>query len=490
MRYIFNHYYILKHDECRTVLCSHDYNSSSVDISKGFMSYIHPIYAMLFSFFSKPTTYDDAIERISTFFDFSTEYTKSFVDIFIENAEKFHTKYAEHTNRFPKNLIIKEELSRYKIRTYEPQMFVYQKIDLDTFRQYTSPLHVTFMVNNRCLTDCIYCYADKSTKCKNMDFQKVEHIIDEAYSLNINSFNVDGGEFFIYPHWRSLLKKLQECEYKPNIISTKYPITEKDIVDFSTFGLSLQVSLDSLNQDVLNRMVGNIPDYSKKMQRTLQIINSHIPFQIATILTRFNSDIAELECMYHFFCKLKNIRRWEIRVGFKSLYTNKKFEEILINKREILAIESWIKEKQKESPFEILWSPGHEIDFFKAENGSRDFIGNRCSANTIHMFILPDGKVTICEQLYWKPRFIIGDLTTNTISEVWNSKKSLFLAQMRQKEYSEDSACRKCNIFDKCKSYMNNCYANILKVYGDEHWDYPDPRCMKAPRNISENIYV
>lgn len=28
------------------------------------------------------------------------------------------------------------------------------------------------------------------------------------------------------------------------------------------------------------------------------------------------------------------------------------------------------------------------------------------------------------------------------------------------------------------------------KVYGEEHWDYPDPRCAKAPRNISENIYV
>jgi len=207
-------------------------------------------------------------------------------------------------------------------------------------------------------------------------------------------------------------------------------------------------------------------------------------------LTKFNSDVDELENMYKFFCKLKNIQRWEIRVGFKSLYSKKNFEEFSINRKNIQTIKSWVNERQKISPFEILWSPGREIDFFKAENGSKDFIGSRCSANTIHMFILPDGKVTICEQLYWKPRFIIGDLTTNTISEVWNSKQSLFLAQMQQKEYSEDSACKKCNIFDKCKSNMNSCYANILKVYGDEHWDYPDPRCKKAPRNISKNIYV
>lgn len=37
------------------------------------------------------------------------------------------------------------------------------------------------------------------------------------------------------------------------------------------------------------------------------------------------------------------------------------------------------------------------------------FNGAVCSALNSHLFILPDGKVTICEQLYWNPRFIIGD---------------------------------------------------------------------------------
>lgn len=37
---------------------------------------------------------------------------------------------------------------------------------------------------------------------------------------------------------------------------------------------------------------------------------------------------------------------------------------------------------------------------------------------------------------------------------------------------------------------MNECFPNIMKVYGSDHWDFPDPRCDKAPRNISEKIYV
>jgi len=490
MKYVFNHHYILRHDEQRSILFAHDYNDSIVNVSKEWGSYIHPIYAMMLSMFSIPTTLENAITKISRFFDFSNEYVTELITKFIENEEEFHTKYAGSSNSFPKNLIIREENLRDRIRLYEPEMFIYSKIDLKTFRLYSAPLNVTFMVTNKCLTNCIYCYADRNVKCKNLDFAEVEKIIDDAYNLKIHTFNVDGGDFFLYPHWRKLLEKLKNCEYRPEIISTKYPISEIDIKDFAKYNISLQVSLDSINQEVLNKIVGKISDYAEKMKRTLNTLDTYIPFQIATILTKYNSSIAELEKMYDLFKGYKNIRRWEIRVGFKSLYSKKNFEEIKIEEKEIKAIEKWISTKQKVSKFEIQWSPGREVNFFKAKNGSKDFAGSRCSADTLHIFILPDGKVTICEQLYWKKNFIIGDLKQNSISEIWNSDRALFFANITQKDYSQDSACKNCSIFKECRSNMNNCYANILKVYGDEHWDYPDPRCAKAPRDISEKIYV
>jgi hypothetical protein len=37
--------------------------------------------------------------------------------------------------------------------------------------------------------------------------------------------------------------------------------------------------------------------------------------------------------------------------------------------------------------------------------------------------ILPDGQVTICEEQYWQPNFIIENILTNTIDEIWQSKK-------------------------------------------------------------------
>jgi radical SAM protein with 4Fe4S-binding SPASM domain len=377
-----------------------------------------------------------------------------------------------------------------RIINYMPQNFVYTEVDLKSIRTFVSPIYVTFMLSNKCLTNCVYCYADRYTRSRDLTFDKVESIIKDAARLKLSSFNLDGGDFFLYPYWRQLLGKLQEYNYYPSIISTKYPVSKQDILDFSKFNLNLQISLDSIEQDTLDKIVGHIRNYANRMQQSLKCINDVMPFQIATILTKYNGSIQELESMYTFLSNLDKLKRWEVRVGFKSLYTKKSFEEFQIDRDSISIIEKWVKQKQAISRFEIIWSPGSEIDFFKAKNGSLDFVGGRCSANSIHMFILPDGKVTICEQLYWNKRFLIGDLTKNNISEVWQSDRALYLANMKQKDYSIHSACHNCEIFDKCKTNLNSCYTNILKVYGDEKWDNPDPRCARAPRDISEKIYV
>jgi radical SAM protein with 4Fe4S-binding SPASM domain len=135
----------------------------------------------------------------------------------------------------------------------------------------------------------------------------------------------------------------------------------------------------------------------------------------------------------------------------------------------------------------ILWSPSFSDDrYFKSEEGSRHFVGSRCSANFSHMVSMPDGKVTLCEQLYWNPRFIIGDLSTQSIEEVWNSPRALELAFPKKSNFRDDSVCKKCSIFDTCYTTHNKCYADVLKAYGDENWDYPDPRCVYAPPFIHD----
>ena len=488
-KYIFNHYYRLRHDHSRTLLFASSYQDAIVNVDKDWVDIIHPIYAMVLSFFSRPILLDEVEKRIATFFSIHIDVAHSLLTQIIDKDEHFHIVYKGYENRFPPNIIVSEEKMNSEIRDYDPSMFLYKSIDLDQTRIVNAPLDITFMVNNVCLTKCVYCYADKNRKCSQLDFQTVKRIIQDAYQCGIRHFSVDGGDFFLYPYWRDLLVELKRYNYRPSLVSTKYPVSEKDIMDFSTFDVPLQVSIDSFDQLLLDRIVGRIPDYSVRIQNSMDCIDKYMYFQIATILTKFNGCISNLNEMYHRIRTYKHIRKWDIRVGFKSLYTKHDFSEFKVEEQAITAIKEWVDNKQREASFMINFSPGREANFFKSSSGSKDFIGAICSADSTHMFILPDGQVTICEQLYWNKKFLIGDLTKQTISEVWNSPNALRLAFPTRQDFSEKSVCRNCTLFESCTSHMNKCFANILKVYGIDNWDYPDPRCSFAPRSIP-SIYV
>lgn len=95
-------------------------------------------------------------------------------------------------------------------------------------------------------------------------------------------------------------------------------------------------------------------------------------------------------------------------------------------------------------------------------------------------YILPDGKVSICEQLYWLPQFIIGDLRKQTFEEIWNSQKALDLFNMERSLFKK-SPCLSCKIIDVCNKRHRRCIVKTIKAYGTDKWNYPDPRCEYAP---------
>jgi radical SAM protein with 4Fe4S-binding SPASM domain len=78
--------------------------------------------------------------------------------------------------------------------------------------------------------------------------------------------------------------------------------------------------------------------------------------------------------------------------------------------------------------------------------------------------VLPDGRVTICEELYFHPYFIIGDLRQQTLLEVWNSPKALELANLDQASI-QDGACKNCPDFYPCHGSLGRCVRDVLKAY-------------------------
>ncbi len=441
---------------------------------------------MMLSFFSEPTTLEKACADISSFLSIDTETVASFINSLLTTEQAIHTDFANHQNDFPVNLIIEEKDETFPRVKYTPEEFAFTELDFNSPRRYVAPMSVVFMPNNNCYTRCIYCYADTTPKDKLLSLDEISRFVKEAKDIGVRDFLITGGDIFMYRYWKELLDMLEETGFLPDLISTKKPLSTEEIKQFAKYHIRLQLSLDSMDEEIASKVLHVKPNYVEQMKTSIrQIEEEGIRYQIATVLTNINDSLENLNDMYDYFSQLEHLERWELRIAFKSLYSKSNFDEIKSSRSNIQAIGKWIDEHKAGFPCEILWSPDDDAKYHKTKGGSQYFEENLCSANISNMVILPDGQVTVCEQLYWNENFIIGNVKDHSLKEIWTSDKAIGLWKRKQESISTDSPCSTCKIFEKCFTASNRCYADIMKAYGTENYDYPDPRCYWAPEFIN-----
>lgn len=487
--YVLNPYYHLRHDIHRVVLFSTGMGVAT-DCSLNWHTFIHPMQAAMLSFFTYDRPWQETLPLLCDFFCRSREEIIKWVSEFIHNPAPIYTSTKQGEIYFPKYLLIEAEKAGDALRfdRLQPDSFVWKKLDLTTRRLYSGPLLVTFMLTNRCVTHCKYCYADTSTRVESpLPTPRILELIREASQLQVQQVNLIGGEIFLHKDWKIVLQELVKQHIAPEFISTKIPMNKRLVQDLQETGYQgiIQVSLDACTPQILMDSLGVNGQYASRMLEGLQLLDeSGLNYQVSSVLTRYNCEAATLIALFHQLSRLKRLRDW--RIIPVSLSNSKDYKDILrlkASKAQIINTFNDIRPLVSQASFPVILGYGPLEEEYQATwGGSRRFKGSECSALTTHLFILPDGKVTICEQLYWHPRFIIGDVTTQSLKEVWNSPEAIHLCSLQRKDISPASACKACDLFEDCYAYQNRCWSNIIKAYGPEQWDFPDPRCHCAPR--------
>lgn len=498
MNYIsLNPEYILKKDEGRALIITKDVLRTTEPVVE---SVIHPIHAMILSFFDGRTNLEDAIKGACKALDIEASFITNFVNKLTENE---HSVGVEITDTdlllFPRKTLVKHQ-EPFERETYAYSMFDYKVFKPKTDRHLT-PSRITFMATTQCYTNCVYCYADRRKNIALLPIERVAEMVAEARKLGVVSFDVIGGEFFLYKHWRELLVLLYQNNYAP-FISTKVPIDLEEVEYLKKIGVKdIQISLDTLVQKHSSSLLQVNEKYVEKIKNTIKLLDKFgISVQIHTILTSLNDNVTDMESIFEFISNLSHIHSWKIDIAASTLYTSEEqygktkiqrdklvplveyFENIKLNKPKFRIVSGDINLAHNPNPNEL--SESDKESFFSSK---REIF---CAANYSSIFILPDGKVTICEELYWNPQFIIGDCSQDTIEKIWNSPKAKSLYYLAQEAVQENSPCKSCNLFTKCRQQFGGvCWREVIKAYGKENWDFPDPRCPKAAK-ILKNIYV
>ena len=485
--YIVNPKYKLRSDVKRVRIGNNNssyYHVNDVynnDIMNSFSWIIHPHLAYLFSEFTGEHTLKQICKNLSDALDLpENELLESFLPL-IYNSETVFVP-AMNTPQvfpFPKNFLVKKEMD-IKSNVLKREMIeeiLTQDLDFTGLRAYIPEL-MTFMLNNKCVVDCEYCYADKSVKGFNpLPFSRVKEIIAEASSLGIRDIDVNGGEFFLYPHWKELIDELRKYDYVP-YISTKHPLTEEMVETLGRKNIkAIQLSVDSVNSDELKKMLHVNDGYLAQIKKSVELLNNaNIEIAIKPVITKYNDSIDSVKNLLDYFSQFKMVTCIRFAPGTYSLYKPFTFSSTV---RKINEIRNFIDKNKGKYHFEIVVQ-GEEVD--SSTEQKREAFPKRslCSGNQSTFFVLPDGKVTLCEQLYWHPFFIMGDLSTQSIMEMWNGEKALALWNVSQEEVREESPCKQCDEFEACRRGKGNCWRVAIAAYGNENYDYPAPNCPKS----------
>lgn len=496
--YILNPAYYLRNDIKRCLIGAYDeVRFPNLEFENNVTCHIHPVNAQMLSFFDGKKTLAECITDIAGYFDLEQEQIKKILVNYIENPQRLFLPYKNQLIILPKNVLV--DGSKYSRDEYYNVNDFYCEgdIDLSYGRQY-KPLSAIFELTMTCYTDCVYCYADRKNPCakKALSVEQIKKIIRDAKSIQLPELDINGGEVLMHPDFKEIALELVANGYYP-LISTKAPISEEMMIFLKQNGLTkVQISIDSINPETLATILNTNQQYFSRIKGTMDMLDEMgFEWQTNSIVTRFNNSLEdEIIPLMSLLTQYKNIRSIRIGPAGFSLYKSPDFyNSIKPSLESIERIEQYIQVLEKNEQFKIdfVISPPDTGNEYKSRHYKGQHFARRsvCTGNQRSFVILPNGQVTICEELYWHPNFIIGDLTKQSILEVWNSDKAVSLFNIAQNNMQSASQCRICDEFDKCRGYQGVCWKIIVGAYGTKNWDYPDPRCPKAPKCLRE-IYL
>ncbi|MCL2073697.1 MAG: radical SAM protein [Marinilabiliaceae bacterium] len=493
-KYAINHNYMIRNDQNRAFI-SYRYHllhvkPSHFDAETDFFSFIHPEQAKILALFDGKRDLLEIINIVASRLNTTEERAESLISNLIENKNMLNTVFQGNIFTFPKNLIVPLK-DNAPVYTYSQKQFNCLTTDFKSLRLYRFPLDVTFMVNTVCNVDCIYCYADcrKKFDCQ-IPQERLEKLISDCKENKVRIFDLMGGEVLMYKNWQWLLKTMIKYGFTP-FLSTKIPINNQTIQEIKSLGIKkLQISLDSFEGNVLekNLNITNGNRYIEKMRKTLNNIEkTGLELNIHAVITQYNKEVSHINKYLEELSKIKCVNNVQISIVGGSMYKSG-YENHKLSSKEIEQIEQYINTVQKNFSFKINLSYGMNKNNYLGNKEFKTYSYNKrglCSGNVRQVFILPDGNVTICEELMFNKNFILGNIIDEDLQSIWKKNR---LKHLEEKNAYHNSVCGKCKDFDNCKSPQSRgvCWKEILHAYGEEKWNYPDPKCPHAPRKMKK----
>jgi radical SAM protein with 4Fe4S-binding SPASM domain len=468
MRLCFNPDLVLRSDVTRAVVFVRDEIESGLN---AFVRFLHPRHAILLAMFDGRRKTEDVLRDWA--------YVSGLPGR--EAARQELAALVRSWGDMP-CLLPREILAGREIPTYDPASFVVpaDRVDLHPGRC-NQPIDFLHVVTFDCVVDCAYCYSRPAGVTRELlPFERLAELLGEASRLGVKTVVLSGGDPLCHPRRWDLIELYVSNGITPKV-STKVPLTDRGARRLRDAGLeSIQVSVDAMDESFHDSLMSR-PGHHRKLLASLDHIRgAGLKLRTNTVVTSRNyPDVLRL--IPYLAERYENLVKIEVSPYGRSLYRHE--DGLFLSEAQQAELREQVAVCQARYPcirIHASEAGGRSGDRRSHDEKLADYRNRAvCSAGRWGFVLLPDGQVTVCEELYYHPAFLVGDLRRQSIMEMWDSPE---LGKLRRPEQSQSlGPCTTCPIFAECHGEKGRCYKRALQGYGIDHPDWPDPTCPYAP---------
>jgi radical SAM protein with 4Fe4S-binding SPASM domain len=354
-------------------------------------------------------------------------------------------------------------------------------------RRLSAPLTLLIYFSAACQANCRYCYADLSNmrRCRHLTIAQWSRILDEARRLDIRIIHLTGGDTLARPDSIDFLCALARKGFL-FLVSTKCRVSQDDAARLADAGFNVpvntvrrlfQVSVDSCDPKELRLLMGREGYLEQATGTVRSLLGAGIPVQVKAVLTPFNyRRVGELVDR---FGEL-GVRHFRASLYSRSFYRHD--DRLFMSddmKREAASMLQALRHTRPE-----LTIDGDATRLAGADNGmatekqERWSMRTNCSAGRTNLGVAPDGRVVVCEQMPLTSPYVVGDLTRQSILDVWDSPQLRDLVMPPRSRFY-GTPCYACDEFRACIHNKGTCFRDAYFAYGRLH--HPPPKCPHAP---------
>ena len=320
------------------------------------------------------------------------------------------------------------------------------------------PLLIQWLVTLYCNRKCRYCIrgaqyiADSVPPDMTISGDRILALFREAKEMGVQDIDLTGGEPFLREDMYQIITSLNQYQFRKIYVTTKYHFSKDEAQKLQETGIpEITVSFDTGNEDTQDYLMQEKGFFRASYNSISNLVNAGISITLQSVMNRYN--IKELASMVTAGKEI-GISSFHITLYRESIYAT---ENLMPSYDDFMRLEDEIKDLQ--SRYDDLHIQYNDNPLWvNKEYHARHF--NNCVIGRQGIVILPSGKVSKC--LYGE--IIFGDLNTQSLSEVWNSKELLELNDP-PKEKFRGTLCYNCSKFFECNE-RGRCY---IRSYRDNN---------------------